>query len=64
LQGKITVADANVLLRYLLRDHEELYRRAEGLFGEVFGRICAYGRKSIEAVSFDRGVEGCLEEVI
>jgi len=53
-----------VLLRYLLRDHEELYRRAEGLFGEVFGRICAYGRKSIEAVSFDRGVEGCLEEVI
>ncbi len=129
MQGKITVVDANVLLRYLLRDHEGLYRRAESFFGEVFaGRkvayilqavvaeviyvfakvykvpreeisetllelfsrrgirvqdkevtmealrlyekknldfvdclICAYG-KSFEVISFDKGVEGCLEK--
>jgi predicted nucleic-acid-binding protein len=28
--------DANVILRYLLRDNEQLYKKAENLFNEVF----------------------------
>ena len=30
------VVDANVVLRYLLRDHEEFYKEAEALFNEAF----------------------------
>lgn len=30
------VVDANVVLRYLLRDHEQFYKKAEALFNEAF----------------------------
>lgn len=33
---KTMVVDANVVLRYLLRDHEKLYKEAEALFNEAF----------------------------
>lgn len=32
----ITIIDANIVLRYLLKDHEEFYREAEALFDKVF----------------------------
>jgi len=34
--GKMTIIDTNVVLRYLLRDHEGFYREAESLFDEAF----------------------------
>ncbi|OAG26660.1 PIN domain-containing protein [Thermodesulfatator autotrophicus] len=33
---KITIIDTNVVLRYLLRDHEEFYLEAEALFDKAF----------------------------
>ena len=35
-QKNVTIIDANVVLRYLLRDHEEFYREAETLFNQAF----------------------------
>lgn len=35
-QKNMVMIDANVILRYLLRDNEQLYRKAESLFNEVF----------------------------
>jgi len=35
-QKNMVMIDANVILRYLLRDNEQLYRKAENLFNEVF----------------------------
>ncbi len=32
----VTIIDTNVVLRYLLRDHEGFYKEAEALFDEVF----------------------------
>ncbi|WP_297445272.1 PIN domain-containing protein [Desulfurobacterium sp.] len=32
----VTIIDTNVVLRYLLRDHEEFYREAEALFDKAF----------------------------
>ena len=33
---KITIIDTNVVLRYLLRDHEAFYKKAESLFDQAF----------------------------
>ncbi|HHI96517.1 MAG TPA: PIN domain-containing protein [Thermodesulfatator atlanticus] len=33
---KMTIIDTNVVLRYLLRDHEEFYKEAEALFDRAF----------------------------
>ncbi len=33
---KMTITDTNVVLRYLLRDHEEFYKEAEALFDRAF----------------------------
>mgnify|MGYP000035219440 CR=1 FL=1 len=50
MQGKVSIVDANVLLRYLLRDDERLYRKAEGFFREVFaGRRFAYLLQAVVA---------------
>ncbi|MDQ7082681.1 MAG: PIN domain-containing protein [Aquificota bacterium] len=35
-QKNTVMIDANVILRYLLRDDEKLYKKAESLFDEVF----------------------------
>ena len=35
LEKNISLIDANVILRYLLRDNEDLYAEAEGVFNEV-----------------------------
>ena len=34
-EKNISLIDANVILRYLLRDNEELYAKAEGVFNDV-----------------------------
>ncbi len=34
-QKDLVIVDANVVLRYLLKDHEEFYRKAENLFNDV-----------------------------
>ncbi len=50
MQGKVTVVDANVLLRYLLKDDEGLYKKAESFFREVFtGRKVAYILQAVVA---------------
>jgi len=36
LQRKRSVVDANVILRYLLKDDQKLYQAAQEFFGEVF----------------------------
>jgi len=36
LQKDIIVVDANVILRYLLKDSEEFYKEAECLFNKAF----------------------------
>ncbi len=41
-QKNILMIDANVILRYLLKDDEELYTRSESLFSDVF-----FGRKQV-----------------
>ncbi len=33
---KMTIIDTNVVLRYLLKDHEEFYKEAEALFDRAF----------------------------
>ena len=35
LQKDTVIVDANVILRYLLKDNEEFYRKAENLFNDV-----------------------------
>ena len=35
-QKNTVMIDANVILRYLLRDNQQLYKKAESLFNEVF----------------------------
>ena len=34
-QKSITIVDANVILRYLLKDNEELYKKAESMFNDI-----------------------------
>ena len=34
-QKDIAIVDANVILRYLLKDNEELYKKAENLFNDI-----------------------------
>ena len=36
LQKDIIIVDANVILRYLLRDNEKFYKEAEALFNDAF----------------------------
>ena len=44
------VVDANVILRYLLRDSEDLYRKAEEFFEDVFrGKKLAFIRDAVVA---------------
>lgn len=38
----MAIVDANVILRYLLKDDEELYKKAENLFNDILS-----GRKKI-----------------
>jgi len=32
---RTTIVDANIILRYLLKDHEELYKKAEEIFNDA-----------------------------
>ncbi len=36
LQKNIIIVDANIILRYLLRDNEKFYKEAEALFNDAF----------------------------
>jgi predicted nucleic-acid-binding protein len=36
LQKNMIIVDANVILRYLLKDNEKFYKEAEALFNEAF----------------------------
>jgi len=36
LQKNIIIVDANIILRYLLRDNEKFYKEAEALFNNAF----------------------------
>ena len=42
LQKNIIIVDANIILRYLLRDNEKFYKEAEALFNDAFS-----GKKKI-----------------
>jgi len=42
LQKNIIIVDANIILRYLLRDNEKFYKKAEALFNDAFS-----GKKKI-----------------
>jgi len=42
-EKKLVIIDANVILRYLLCDHEELYKKAEEIFNQILlGELKAF----------------------